>query len=204
MPKITAISQQVKRRDRYSIFVDGKYTFSLSSSQLIESAIANGDELEPKRVVELVELSGHGKMLDRAYNYLSYRPRSSKEVSDHLAKKGCDQPTIAKIIETLTEQKLIDDNKFAEIWASERHQFQLKSRRQLEYELRQKGIDKQVIDASLQNIEYDEVETIKDLIKKKSLAQKYSQVEKLISYLGSKGFSYNDIRAALEQLEYKS
>ena len=201
MPKITAISQQVKRQDRYSIFVDGEYTLSLSAAQLIESAIATGDELEARRIVELVELSGYGKMLDRAYNYLSYRPRSSKEVKDYLAKKGCDQPTISKIIAALQDQKLLDDKNFAEIWVSERRQFQLKSRRQLEYELRQKGIEKDVIDASLSEISNDDTSTIKELVERKSLINKYGSREKLIKYLGSKGFSYNDIRAALEQLE---
>ena len=201
MPKITAVSQQVKRQDRYSIFVDGEYTLSLSAAQLIESAIATGDELEARRIVELVELSGYGKMLDRAYNYLSYRPRSSKEVKDYLAKKGCDQPTISKIIAALQEQKLLDDKNFAEIWISERRQFQLKSRRQLEYELRQKGIEKAVIDASLSEIPNDDTSTIKELIERKSLINKYGSREKLIKYLVSKGFSYNDIRAALEQLE---
>lgn len=204
MPKITAISQQVKRQDRYSIFVDGEYTLSLTSAQLIELAIATGDELEARRIVELVELSGYGKMLDRAYNYLSYRPRSSKEVKDHLVKKGCDQPTISKIIAALQEQKLLDDKNFAEIWVSERRQFQLKSRRQLEYELRQKGIEKEVIDASLSEISNDDTSTIKELVERKSLINKYGSQEKLIKYLGSKGFSYNDIRAALEQLEHKS
>lgn len=204
MPKITAISQQVKRQDRYSIYIDGEYSLSLSSAQLLESAIATGDELEPKRIVELVELSGYGKMLDRAYNYLSFRPRSTKEARDYLSKKGCDQPTITKIIDALTDQKLLDDRNFADIWVTERRQFQLKSRRQLEYELRQKGIDKDVIEGSLSEITDRETSTIKELVEKKSLINKYGSKQKLISYLGTKGFSYNDIRAALEQLEQES
>lgn len=201
MPKITAINQQAKNQDRYSIFVDGKYTFSLSSSQLIDTGIASGDDLEPKKIVELVELSGYGKMLDRAYNYLSYRPRSKKELSDYLIKKGCDQPTVEKILNNLIEQGFLDDKSFAETWVSERREYQLRSRRQLEHELRQKGIDKDLIESSLGELPTDEITTIVDLIKKKSLDRKYGNREKLMSYLSSKGFRYNDIRAALEQLE---
>ncbi len=203
MPKITAINQQVKKQDRYSIFVDGKYALSLSSAQLIDCGIASGDELDSREIAKLVDLSGYGKMMDRAYNYLSFRPRSKKEVSDYLTKKGCDEPTTQKIINALADQNLINDASFAETWVSERREFQLRSRRQLEHELRQKGIEKDVIDSTIDGFQ-GEVETIKNLVTKKSLAQKYATRERLIAYLSSKGFRFSDIRAALEQLEQKS
>ena len=142
-------------------------------------------------------------MMDRAYNYLSFRPRSKKEVSDYLTKKGCDEPTTQKIINALADQNLINDASFAETWVSERREFQLRSRRQLEHELRQKGIEKDVIDSTIDGFQ-GEVETIKNLVTKKSLAQKYATRERLIAYLSSKGFRFSDIRAALEQLEQKS
>ena len=44
--KITAIKQQVKRQDRYSIYGDGKYLFSFSESELLNSGIKIGQELE--------------------------------------------------------------------------------------------------------------------------------------------------------------
>ncbi|MBI3624310.1 hypothetical protein HY218_01620, partial [Candidatus Saccharibacteria bacterium] len=43
--KITSIRQQTKRADRYSIFVDGKYAFSLSEGELITSGVHTGQEL---------------------------------------------------------------------------------------------------------------------------------------------------------------
>jgi hypothetical protein len=40
--KITDIKQQVKRQARYSIFVEGKYAFSLSEPELMKSGIQIG------------------------------------------------------------------------------------------------------------------------------------------------------------------
>jgi hypothetical protein len=37
--KITKISQQVQRKDRYSVYVDEKYSFSLSDYQLITAGV---------------------------------------------------------------------------------------------------------------------------------------------------------------------
>jgi len=62
--KVTAIKQQVKRQDRYSIYIDDVYTCSLSESALIESRLASGQELDAAQVTALKEQSG----LDRAYN----------------------------------------------------------------------------------------------------------------------------------------
>jgi NUDIX domain. len=54
--KITAITQQVKRTDRYSIFVDGKYAFSLSESGLLASGLAVGQELTPAELKKLKKM----------------------------------------------------------------------------------------------------------------------------------------------------
>ena len=43
--KITDIKAQVRRAGRYSIFVDGKYAFSLSDTALLEQKLKLGQEL---------------------------------------------------------------------------------------------------------------------------------------------------------------
>lgn len=43
--KITDIRPQVKRANRYSVFVDEKYSFSLSESELISSGVHSRQEL---------------------------------------------------------------------------------------------------------------------------------------------------------------
>ena len=43
--KITSIKQQVKRADRYSIYVDDKYSFSLSEQELLSIKIKVGQEV---------------------------------------------------------------------------------------------------------------------------------------------------------------
>ena len=62
--KVTAIRQQVKRAGRYSIYVDGEYSFSLSEGALLDSKINVGQELTDKEVSEYKQLSAD----DKTYN----------------------------------------------------------------------------------------------------------------------------------------
>lgn len=200
--KITAIKQQAKRRDRYSIFIDGRYTCSLSEQQLVDESIASGDEIDAARLSELTQKSGFGKAYDKALNYLSYRPRSRHEVETYLKGKSVEPEVIAQIVEQLVDQNLLNDRVFAETWASERRQYGRKSLKQLEVELMQKGIDRDLIKEVLAGIDTvtDDVAVIKELIESKGLQKKYADEQRLIRYLQGKGFRYSNIKAALEQL----
>lgn len=51
-----------------------------------------------------------------AINYLSYRPRSSKEVRTHLIRKGYSTALVGQVVSCLQEYKYIDDRVFAQKW----------------------------------------------------------------------------------------
>ena len=51
-----------------------------------------------------------------ALNYLSYRPRSAKEVKSHLIRKGYSSPLVHRVVQYLIEWKYIDDREFARKW----------------------------------------------------------------------------------------
>jgi regulatory protein len=55
--KITAIKQQVKQQGRYSIFVEGKYSFSLSDVALLDSKLIRGQELTEQEVRNFQKIS---------------------------------------------------------------------------------------------------------------------------------------------------
>ncbi len=59
MATISSIKQQVKRTDRYSIFVDGIYVFSLSESELIARGLHGGQELSAEEVKKYKKISAY-------------------------------------------------------------------------------------------------------------------------------------------------
>ncbi|MEK9176157.1 MAG: RecX family transcriptional regulator [Patescibacteria group bacterium] len=143
---------------------------------------------------------------ERYYNlslrYLSYRPRSEKEILDYLKKKKLDEEIIAQIIAKLIEYKFIDDTAFTKFWIEQRSEYKHKPIRVIRFELLQKGIEKELIEESLpkESGELD-LENAKRLKEKKmdfyrNLDPKKRQ-EKVMNYLLRKGFSYEIVKKAL-------
>ncbi len=85
--KITNIKQQVGKSDRYSIFVDGKYSFSLSENALLEAKIASGQELSAREVGGFKKLSADDKLYAKAIKYTAMRARTKWEVEFYLQRK---------------------------------------------------------------------------------------------------------------------
>lgn len=196
--KITAIKQQVKRADRYSIFVDEKYAFSLSEGELIRSGVHSGQDLT---AVELEAFKATSK-LDKIYGLVlqlvSRRPRSEKELRDYLRRKQHDEATTEIILSKLSDNGLLDDKEFAVRWVENRRLLKPVSKRRLVQELRQKGISSDLIEAALQADATTDVDTLRELIERKRRQAKYTDDSKLMQYLARQGYSYTDIKNALQ------
>lgn len=148
-------------------------------------------------------------VFDRYYNlslrFLSYRPRSEKELVDYLKKKKIDEVIQKKIIDKLKSYNFIDDTAFAKFWTEQRIKFKHKPLRVIEYELKQKGIDRSLIDEVFS--EFSDKKSL-DLASAKKLAEKkldfYRNLdpkkrnEKAVNYLLRKGFSYDIVKKVLK------
>jgi regulatory protein len=193
--KITAIKQQVKRSDRYSIFVDGAYAFSLSEAALLASGLASGKELDKTQLKELKKASGNDKAFHNALRYVSLRPRSEWEMRTYLTRKQVDEPVVEDILRRLRASTLLDDQAFARSWITNRHLLKNTSKRRLRLELKQKGIAEDVIEQALAEDEVTEQENLAAIIAKKRA--RYPDTIKLTQYLLRQGFNYADIKTAL-------
>lgn len=199
--KVTAIKQQLKRVDRYSVYVDGKYRFSLHERQLVSSGIHSGQELSEDDLAAFQAESSEGKLFDRLLNVLSYRPRSEWELRDYLRRKQAEPEVADKLIEKLRELRYVDDEAFARAWVESRMASKPTSRRKLSAELRAKRIDTSIIDSTLdETTDADsDLAAIRQLVEKKRAH--YSDETKLMQYLARRGFSYGDIRSVIDQAD---
>jgi regulatory protein len=200
--KITKIAQQQKNRDRYSIYVDEKYSFSLSESALLESRLASGQELTREQIDEYKKLSQDDKLYNRALNYVALRPRSVWEAEFYLKRKDSPAPLTEQITNKLIKLGLLDDKKFARAFVHDRRLLRSQSSRRLQLELRKKHVPSQVIDEVLQEDETDERTMLQELVAKKLQQSKYNDDElKLMQYLARQGFSYGDIKDAIRHVK---
>lgn len=193
--KITNIKQQAKRTDRYSIFVDEKYAFSLSESGLIASGLFSGQELDAVELKRLKKAAGVDKAYYNALRYVAMRPRSEWEIETYLQRKEVDKDTATEVIRRLRDLKLLSDAEFARSWVSNRRLLKSTSKRRLRLELMQKHVSDDVIQEVLAEDNTDERQVLRELIEKKR--RRYPDEQKLMQYLARQGFRYDDIKSAL-------
>ncbi len=196
---ITGLTPQKKDKERINVYLDGEFAFGLSlmaATNLSIGQVLKPDEVEALKAADEVELAKAS-----AYRYLSYRPRSITELKRQLVNKGYKEITVDQVIDRLSELELIDDMAFARYWVEQRETFKPRGRRALRYELYQKGIDRQIVDMVV--AEVDETVSAKKAARKK--AKLWRELpegqfyEKLGNYLKRRGFSYEIARSVTQE-----
>lgn len=195
--KVTDIKQQERQKDRFSVFISGKYAFSLNRMQMQESRLKIDAELTSQEINNWKQQSARGKLLDKVLRWLSIRPRSMWELSDYLRRNQTDESEAAIVTEKIISFGYLDDLKFAQSWVASRRALKSISMRRLRQELAQKRVASDIIDQVLQEDETDEQLVLEDLIERKSKISRYQDSDKLTAYLLRQGFGYGDIKDAL-------
>lgn len=206
--KVTSLSAQARDKNRVNVFIDGKYRLSLDIVQVASLGIKSGVELTEEEVTKLEQESQYGKLYSRTLEYVLIRPRSQREVRDYLyrktrdtrtksgeVKKGVSPEITERVFERLVTKGYIDDEKFAKFWVENRNVRKGSSLRKLAAELRAKGVEKTIVDETLEQTDRHDQDELRKIIAKKR--SKYDDEKKLIAYLARQGFTYDDIKTVL-------
>ena len=145
------------------------------------------------------------KAKDAAYNYLSYRARSVKEVRDKLAQKEFAEEIIEQVVDDLQRQKLLNDREFARRFVEARLG-RANGSRKLAQELRRKGIETEIIDEVLGEFAatLDSEERAMGLLGKQ--AWRYRGLERdkakrrMLGFLARRGYDAQMARSAVDKV----
>ena len=215
---ITRVSKQTNRSDRYNVYVDEIYSFSISANDLLKSGISTKVEISEKDLENFKRQASKSYLLDACLRYISSRPHSKNEISQYIKRKifqnkelkeqiADDQKNIIiEILNYLEEKKYINDEDFA-IWlVSQRNNSRSnKSFSHIKAELRKKGISSEIIEEISKDIDItSESVKIQSLLEKKfqQLQNRNKNVHEtkkaLYTHLLQKGFSYEAIQPIVD------
>ena len=196
--KITAV--EPRRKQMCALFIDGEYVMNLDAQTLIENRFDVGREIDDDELKEIIEKSSERRAKEKALWLISYRSHSKKELFDKL-KRSFDEASAQKAVDRMEELGLINDEEFAKLYARKLVNGKKMSVKAAEYELYRKGIDKITAEQVLSELEYDPQTQIIEFITKK---YKNIQDEKIkrraVAALQRKGYSWEEIRQAIESL----
>lgn len=148
----------------------------------------------------------YNRALGYAYFYLKFRPRTVAEVSRYLVKKSpfFDGEIADKVIEQLTTEGLLNDERFVSLYIHDRILLKPRSPFLLKLELSRLGVSKDIIDAYFDENPTDEFPLACKALKKKFFAfqklDEKTRLKKSHAYLLRKGFSYDTAKKAYSQL----
>lgn len=199
--KITKIEEQKKAKNRVNIYIDNEFAFGISSLLLVDYDLYKGKEISSSEIEKYKEGDNLSKCLTRAYRFLSFRPRSEKEMREKLLEKY-DEETVKKSIKKLKNLNYVNDEEFARMWINSRRSG--RSKKALEFELKKKGVDAELINKSLSNLNKDdEVDAALKLVQSRRKYQGLSGNEayqKIGGFLSRRGYSYEIIKEVIKKI----
>lgn len=198
--KVTSVEVQKKNKNRVSIFLDGEYAFSLDGADALRIGIKTGKELTEDDVRTCLEECEYSKAREKAFDIISRKLVSAKELRSALADKGYDGITADRTVEEMESFGYIDDANYAEMFL-EHCRAKIWGKRKIVYELGQKGIGSEIISELSEKIDslYDDGE-LADAIVMRYGAYDLNDIKiksKITRYFASRGFDFSDINAAI-------
>ncbi len=202
---ITKIEKQ-KKRKRYNIYIDDEYKFSVDEDILVKYRLLKERELLPQDAEEIILSDQFNKIYSHALKYIGFKSRTEKEVSNYLQGKKYPEEQIQQVIQLLKEANFLNDAQYAENYVKERITLNPKGKKMLAYELKLKGIEHNIIEKSLEQLDNQlELELAYQLLIKQSRSSRNEDWNKLRNRLGGylqrRGFSYSITTQALDLLK---
>lgn len=132
-----------------SVFVDDLYAFSVSEDTYARFILHTGQTLTEEERTEIERTENESSVKKTALKFRSYRPRSRKEISEYLQKKGFEESDIAIGITFLSDNNLINDEEFARMLCRDRLMLKPIGRSSMRQLLYKKGIDRNLTERIL-------------------------------------------------------
>ena len=196
--KITAV--EPRRKQMCALFIDGEYVMNLDAQTLIENRFDVGREIDDDELKDIIDKSSERRAKEKALWLISYRSHSKKELFDKL-KRSFDEESAQKAVDRMEELGLINDEEFAKLYARKLVNGKKMSVKAAEFELYRKGIDKITAEQVLGELEYDPQTQIIEFITKKYKNIDDAKIKRrAVAALQRKGYSWEEIRQAIESL----
>ena len=195
--RITGI--RPRRKGLSAVYIDGEYAMDLDTQTLLEQRIDIGRELDDEELHGLIGRSNERRAKEKALWLISYRSHSKKELRDKIS-RTCDREAAEKAVERMEELGLVNDRDYASRCAQTLIFTKHMSKRGAAMELRRRGIESDLIDEALDEIEVDEREQIAAVIERK-----YPKIEdekirrRATAALQRLGYGWDDIKAVLNE-----
>lgn len=188
--------------NRWHVFLDNDVNFLLYKGELKRLKLQEDSYINENQYETIIEIL-YKRARERALYLLDDAYKTKKQIVDKLKSGLYPEFVIDRVVEYLLKYDLVNDFRYATLYID--YKRSSKSRRKIIQDLHSKGIEKSIIDAAFEEVEFSDKDSLKKVIDKR--ISRYSlnerkDVEKLYRYLLGKGYHYEDVKNALSQYSF--
>lgn len=199
--RVTGIEELSKARSR--VFIDDEFAFVLYKGELRLYHVAVGQEISQKDYDDILEKVLPKRAKLRAMNLLKNREYTVKQLHDKLKDGGYPEDVIDVALSYVADYHYTDDLRYATGYIFEKESS--RSRRRIEQDLREKGIDRDTLEKAWREWEeqggsQDEQQMIRKLLEKRHYDPETADMkekQRTYAFLMRKGFSGEQVGRAL-------
>ena len=206
------LTAKAGKGEKIHLSLDGEYIATVNADYWFTCGIKSGAEITPEQLDELLSESARRKMMNKALDLLSMRDYSRRELSDKLVTKawekkeqkdmdlGSLKQQASDICDRLEELGLLNEERFARSYVDELLRRKHLSKSGLKTALIQKGVQRDIIETVLEEVDVDPVEQVRELLATKFKNRDFSdekQKTRTVNALLRLGYRYNEIHAAM-------
>ena len=202
---ITKIEIQKKNKNRVNVHIDDEFSFACSAEIIYNRNMKIGDIVDPNNFTDYINEDNFLRCKNQALNVIEKSTKTKHQINLKLSQKGYDEKTINKVMEFLEKYELVDESKYIDMYIKEKVQRQ--GRNRLKYDLLGKGLDKEMINEKLNNLDSSIEKDVayKIAYKKYLLLSKREDdtrkiTKKISEYLMRSGYDYDIIKDAIRRI----
>ena len=189
------------KNNKVHLLLDGEYAMTADSDCVAFSGLCDNMILDDEALTDLQGKVNARRAFNKASDLLALRDHSEKELLQKLRQKGFADGA-EEAMEKLKSYGYLDDSRFALRFAQELQRVKHYGKKRIEQELYRKGVSRDVVSDTLEQLSFDE-DALTALIERRYLRQLDTEkgVQKTVAALQRMGYSFGEIRDALQKVQ---
>ena len=204
MPTVTDITEQKRRPNRRSVYLDGTFAFGCNVNVIAKFRLQIGEVLSAERVGEIEQGEVRQECFDRTVKYLEQRLHSRAELRRKVGRRDYPAEVVEQVLNDLERLGYVDDAKFAAAKAADAAGFKKHGPRRAALELRRAGVDQATVERAVDAVyeDADSLSVARELAEKKAPALRKLDPavarRRLYGMLLRRGFEYETVKPVVD------
>lgn len=201
------VKYEKDKKDYYNIYLSNGEIITLKEKVITVNELLLKKEIDKELYNKLLYDNKICEYLEMGIKYASVRLRSVKEMNDYLYKKSNDMDLSREVTDKLIEKGYLDDNRFAKAFIKDKLSFTNMGDYKLKMELMRLGVDNDIIEDNLSNIEDSVFDNRMRKIIDKDLKtnKKYTGLKlknKIYNHLLSQGYGKERVISIINEYDF--